>query len=221
MDIEQVRLDYAELLLADDPDAAVAKTRELLASGTDPLAFFQTVFTPAMQEIGDRFGRLEIFMPELMMAADSAKVVNEKVLKPLIAAHPGGTGAARGTVLIGSVLGDLHDIGKNMVALMLQVNGFDVIDAGVNVSPKAFIDRAREVNARFIGLSSLMTTSMPYMKEVVEMRDNLGRKDAFFVVVGGAPITPEYARQIGADGFGRDALEGVAQCIALVEGRAA
>ncbi len=218
-DIAQLQEEYVEVLLADDPDAAIARTREILEEGMAPLAFFQQIFTPAMQAVGDRFGRLEIFMPELMMAADSAKAVDEAVLKPLIAGNASGDESARGTMIIGSVLGDLHDIGKNMVALMLQVNGFDVIDMGVNVPPKAFIDRARETGAVIVGLSSLMTTSMPYMKEVIEMRDNLGLKDRFAVIVGGAPITAKYCEDIGADAFALDAIEGVRKCIELVNPR--
>jgi trimethylamine corrinoid protein len=214
----QLRADFAGLLLADDPDAAAAWAQDVIDKGMAPLSFFREVFTPAMQDVGDQFGRLDIFLPELMIAAMSAKIVDERVLRPRIA-QTGSAGLGRGTVLIGSVLGDLHDIGKNMVALMLQVNGFDVVDLGVNVPPKTFIDRARESGVVIVGLSSLMTTSMPYMKEVIEMRDHLGLKGKFFVVVGGAPITPRYSQEIGADGFGRDALEGVAQCIALVGGR--
>ena len=218
-DMIELRSKFTELLLADDPDTAVAWVRATLADELDPLVFFREVFTPAMQDIGDQFGRLDIFLPELMASADAAKAVDEQVLRSLIGRRTTTGKGARGTVLIGSVLGDLHDIGKNMVALMLQVNGFDVIDLGVNVHPKTFIDRARETDAVIVGISSLMTTSMPYMTEVIQMRDNLGLKDKFFVVVGGAPITPQYSLQIGADGFGRDAVEGVAQCIALVEGR--
>lgn len=218
-DLNELRSKFTELLLADDPDTAVAWARTTIEAGVDPMIFFKEIFTPAMQDIGDQFGRLEIFLPELVSSADSAKAVDEQVLKSLIGRRAATGKGSRGTVLIGSVLGDLHDIGKNMVALMLQVNGFDVIDLGVNVPPKAFIDRARETNAAIVGLSSLMTTSMPYMTEVIQMRDSLGLKDKFFVVVGGAPITPQYSAQIGADGFGRDAVEGVAQCIALVESR--
>ena len=217
-DLSQLRGAFVDLLLADDPDAAVAWTQTALDQGMEALSFYREVFTPAMQEVGDRFGRLDIFLAELMMAADSAKAVDQRVLRALLAQGAGGS-ASRGIVLIGSMLGDLHDIGKNMVALMLQVNGFDVVDLGVNVHPKTFIDRARETGAVIVGLSSLMTTSMPYMKEAIEMRDNLGLKGQFYVVVGGAPITPRYCQEIGADGFGRDAIEGVAQCIALVEGR--
>ncbi len=104
-----------------------------------------------------------------------------------------------------------------MVALMLQVNGFDVIDMGINVPPKEALNRARDEGADILGLSSLMTTSMPYMKECVEMRDGFGLKDQFSIIVGGAPITAEYAAEIGADSFGKDAIEAVEKCLALLD----
>jgi 5-methyltetrahydrofolate--homocysteine methyltransferase len=183
-----------------------------------PLDFFREVFSPAMAQIGGRFGRLEIFMPELVTSAEVAKEVSEQVIQPLVSEGDGGS-LKRGKVLIASVKGDMHDIGKNMVVLMLSVNGFDVIDMGVDVGPREIIDRARETNADIVGLSSLMTTSMPYMKEVVELVEGFGLKDDFAVIVGGAPITPEYSEQIGADAFGRDAIEAVDKCVALVETR--
>ena len=170
-----------------------------------------------MASVGDRFGRLEIFLPELMDAADKAKAVSEQVVQPGLTLSNSGVNTSRGKVVIGSVKGDLHDIGKNMVSLMLQVNGFDVIDMGIDVPPRDMISRAKEVDADIIGLSSLMTTSMPYMKEAVELRDGFGLKGKIKIIVGGAPITPEYSQQIGADAFGRNAVEGVQRCIELVE----
>jgi methanogenic corrinoid protein MtbC1 len=104
-----------------------------------------------------------------------------------------------------------------MVALMLQVNGFDVIDMGVNVGSRAILDRAVEVKANIIGLSALMTTSTPYMKEVVDMLKGLGLRERFAVIVGGAPLTPAYAREIGADAYGENAADAVAQCLALMD----
>jgi trimethylamine corrinoid protein len=182
-----------------------------------PLVYFNEVFTPAMAEVGDKFGRLEIFLPELIEAAERAQAVSGEVVKPALAEEQRDVSTSRGTVVICSVQGDLHDIGKNMVALMLQVNGFEVIDLGINVGPRDVLDRAKEIGADIVALSSLMTTSMPYMKETVELRDGFGLRDQFKVIVGGAPITPEYSTQIGADAFGRDAVHGVAQCIALMD----
>jgi len=216
--LKSLQADLTELLLGDDSDAAFSWSQKTLQEGTSPLDFFDEVFTPAMAAVGDKFGRLEIFLPELIDAAERAKAISEKIIKPLLA-EEGGGGESRGKIVICSVQGDLHDIGKNMVALMLQVNGFDVVDLGIDVPVRTVLDRAREENADIVGLSSLMTTSMPYMKEVVELRDGFGLKEEFAVIVGGAPITPDYSAQIGADAFGRDAIEGVKECIALMKTR--
>jgi trimethylamine corrinoid protein len=218
---DDLKAELARRLLANDTEACIAWTEDVLRSGVGPLVFFNEVFTPAMAAIGDKFGCLEIFLPELMDAADRAKAISDQVLKPRLAEQGSGGGEPRGKVVICSVQGDLHDIGKNMVALMLQVNSFDVVDLGINVSPREALARAKEVGADILGLSSLMTTSMPYMKECVALRDGLGLKEAFAVVVGGAPITDKYCQEIGADEYGQDAIEAVHKCIALMETRRA
>ena len=207
---------FGELLLGQDPEAPVDWANEMLENEVSTLQFFQRVFTPAMVEVGDKFGRLDIFLPELIDAAERAKAVSEKVVKPRLAEERSDVSTSRGTVLICSVQGDLHDIGKNMVALMLEVNGFEVVDLGIDVAPREVLDRAREIGADIVALSSLMTTSMPYMKETVDLRDGFGLKEQFKVIVGGAPITPEYSAQIGADAFGENAAQGVAECIHLM-----
>jgi methylmalonyl-CoA mutase cobalamin-binding domain/chain len=215
-DFLALKESFAALLLDDDGEAPASWARETLEDGVTALDFFQKVFTPAMVEVGDKFGRLDIFLPELIEAAERAKAVSEEVIKPTLAEEQSKVSTSHGTVLICSVQGDLHDIGKNMVALMLQVNGFDVIDIGIDVPPREIVERAQEVEADIVALSSLMTTSMPYMKETVELRDGFGLKDQFKIIVGGAPITPEYSAQIGADGFGKDAAQSVAECMALM-----
>jgi trimethylamine corrinoid protein len=217
-EFEALQFELTELLLGDDSDAPFTWSQNALQEGIGPLDFFNHVFTPAIAAVGDKFGRLDIFLPELIDAAERAKGISEQLVKPLLA-EQGGGGEPRGKVVICSVQGDLHDIGKNMVALMLQVNGFDVVDLGVDVPVRTVLNRAREENADIVGLSSLMTTSMPYMKEVIELRDGFGLKEEFAVIVGGAPITPEYSAQIGADAFGRDAIEAVNECIALMKAR--
>jgi methylmalonyl-CoA mutase cobalamin-binding domain/chain len=213
---QQERTELEGHFLGEDPQAALVYTQEVLDGGVEALTFFDEIFSPAMEAVGDKFGRLDIFLPELIEAAERAKAVSDQILKPIFA-ESGGGGEARGKVAICSVQGDLHDIGKNMVALMLQVNGFDVIDLGINVPPKEALNRARDEEADILGLSSLMTTSMPYMKECVEMRDGFGMKDQFSVIVGGAPITAGYAADIGADAFGKDAIQAVEQCLALMD----
>ena len=182
-----------------------------------PLDFFNQIFNPAMASVGDKFGRLDIFLPELMDAAEIAKTVSEDIVQPRLAVSNADVSPVRGKVVLCSVEGYLHDIGKNMVKLMIQVIGFEVIDLGIDVPPRDVLNRAREVGTDIIGLSSLMTNSMPYMKETVELHDSFGMKGKFKVIVGGVPIMPEYSRQIGADAFGRNAVEGVQKCLELVK----
>lgn len=216
-DFAEKQAEFGELLLGDDAEVPIAWARKTLKEGVSALDFFNQIFTPAMKAIGDKFGKLEIFLPELIDSAERAKAVSSQVLQPVFAESGEGGGEAKGTIVICTVKGDLHDIGKNMVALMLQVNGFEVIDFGINIPPKEALAKAKEVGADILGLSSLMTTSMPYMKECVEMRDGFGMKDEFAVIVGGAPITSEYAAEISADAFGRDAVEAVEKCLALMD----
>lgn len=216
-DVTALQDRFVALLLGDDSEAPISWARETLQGGLPALDFFQQVFTPAMVEVGDKFGRLDIFLPELIDAAERATAVSAEVIKPTLAVEEEGpVSTTRGTVLICSVQGDLHDIGKNMVALMLQVNGFEVIDMGIDVPPRDIVERARAVEADIVALSALMTTSMPYMKETVELRDGFGLKDQFKIIVGGAPITPEYSVEIGADAFGKNAVHGVAACIGMM-----
>jgi methylmalonyl-CoA mutase cobalamin-binding domain/chain len=213
--------EMVEVLLEADPDAPVSWTKEVLDDGMEATVFFNDVFTPAMMAVGDKFGRLEIFLPELMDSAERAQAISKEVLEPIFKAQGGDTQITRGKIVLCTVQGDLHDIGKNMVSLMLQVNGFEVVDMGINVPPRDALNKAREVNADILGLSALMTTSQPYMKECVELRDGLGLKDKFSIIVGGAPITAEYTAKIGADAFGKSAVEAVEKCKWLMDQRRA
>lgn len=216
--LNELQNEFVIMLLEENnTELIIAWTREVLEKGTAPLDFFDKVFTPGMAEIGEKFSRLDIFLPELMDAAEKAKAISDQVLTPLLIDNTTSDSLNRGKVIIASVKGDLHDIGKNMVSLMLQVNGFDVIDMGVNVAPRDIIEKAKGENVDIVGLSSLMTTSMPYMKEVVELRDGFGLKNEFSIIVGGAPITREYSEGIGADAFGHDAVEAVQKCLLLLD----
>ena len=216
-DYEKMQAVLTDLLLGDDPQAGKAWAEQVLEGEIGVTDFFNFVFTPAMAAVGNKFGRMEIFLPELMDAADRAKAISDEVLQPMLTASGSEQEMMRGKIVIASVKGDLHDIGKNMVVLMLRVNGFEVVDMGVDVPPREILEKAKEVKADIIGLSSLMTTSMPYMKECVELRDGFGFKDNFAVIVGGAPITAEYSAEIGADAFGKSAVEAVERCLALLD----
>lgn len=216
-DYEKLQGELSKLLLGEDPDAGKAWAEEVLKGDIGITDFFNLVFTPAMAAVGDKFGRMEIFLPELMDAADRAQTISDEVIQPMLAASGSDQELIRGKIVMASVKGDLHDIGKNMVVLMLRVNGFEVFDMGVDVAPRDILDKAKEVEADIVGLSSLMTTSMPYMKECVELRNGFGLKGDFTVIVGGAPITAEYTAEIGADAFGKNAIEAVERCLALLD----
>ena len=201
-----------------DPAQGVAMARDALAQGLAPLDFFKGVIEPELAEVGDRFSRLEIFLPELMRAGAVVKAMQTQVLEPAIKTS-GGPSFSEGTVVIGTSQGDIHDIGKNMVSLMLQVNGFKVVDLGTNITPKAFIEAARRENADIIAMSSLLTPSMPYIRDTVQLVDGLGLRERFLLVAGGAPVTREWAASIGLDGFGEDAVEAVDVCRGLMAKR--
>lgn len=219
MNNEEIIHEFQGFLLRQREDDPARWVQAVLNNGMSALSFFNDIFTPAMTDVGEKFSRLEIFLPELMDAAETAKEVIVKVIEPIFADQKEGSKTTRGKVVLCSVRGDLHDIGKNMVSIMLQVNGFEVIDLGINVDSRTILTRAKEENADIVALSALMTTSMPYMKEVIELRDGFGSKDDFAIIVGGAPITPVFAQAIGADAFGDDAAEAVRECLAIMSRR--
>jgi methylmalonyl-CoA mutase cobalamin-binding domain/chain len=216
---DTLRREMSASLHKGDVKAGQETARRALDQGISPTSFFLEVIQPLMTETGRRFERLEIFLPELMKAAKVVKGVQSEVLEPALR-EGSMESAPRATVVIGACRGDIHDIGKNMVALMLHVNGFEVVDLGVDVSTQAFIDAARKHNAKIIGMSSLLTTSMPYMADLIERLKGLGLRDQFRVIVGGAPVTPAYAERIGADAYGSDAVQAVKLCEQLASGAA-
>jgi methylmalonyl-CoA mutase cobalamin-binding domain/chain len=187
--------------------------RGLVAEGTDVLAAID-VATAAMDEIGEKFAAFEVFLPDLMIAGEKMTRCMA-ILQPYIQATGDAKASAR--VVLGTVSGDLHDIGKNLVATMLTVAGFEVSDLGVNVPPLEFIKAAREHKADILALSSLMTNSLPYQKEVIDLLNEMGQRERYYVIVGGGPVTPEFARQIGADGWAENAAQAAGLCRQLIE----
>jgi corrinoid protein of di/trimethylamine methyltransferase len=176
--------------------------QEALSEGTDPLKILNEGMINAMEVVGEQFRKSEIFVPEMLVAARTMKKGIE-VLKPKLAA--GGGTASRGTCIIGTVRGDLHDIGKNLVALMLETAGFDVIDLGVDVSVETFMNTLKEhPDTKIVALSCLLTTTMTAMKETVAALRSSGMT-GFKLIVGGAPITEQFSDAIGADGYSADA----------------
>ena len=171
-------------------------TRKFLDEGKDPLEMI-AVLTETMNKIGELFARLEIFLPQLIFAGEALKAVVD-ILRPKIM-EAGEQRAPKGKVAIGVVKGDLHEIGKNIVKLMLETNGFEVKDLGYDVDSLTFIKEAEAMGADIIGVSSLMTTTMPRQKEIIELLKDKGIRDQYKVVIGGAPTGKEWADQIGAD----------------------
>lgn len=193
-------------------EEVVEITERLVSEGADVLAAID-VATRAMQEIGERFATFDIFLPDLMIAGEKMKRCMG-VLQPHIQAT--GEQRASGRVVLGTVSGDLHDIGKNLVATMLTVGGFEVTDLGVNVAPLDFVRAAREQRADIIALSSLMTASLPYQREVIDLLTEMGQRDRYYVIVGGGPVTPDFAGTIGADGWAENAAKAVGLCKTLM-----
>lgn len=195
-----------DAVLNGDQKTAVAVTQEALAEGRDPMELITKYMVPAMDEVGRRFECEEYFVPELLLSARAMKGSLE-LLRPLLAAS-GAEPAGR--VVIGTVKGDLHDIGKNLVASMLEGGGFEVIDLGADVAPERFIEAVREKNARIVALSALLTVTMPSMRKTIEALKDAGVREQVKVMVGGAPVTPQFAEEIGADGYGENATAAVA-----------
>ena len=188
-------------ILTGDAKNAEAITRDALAAGADPSELVSRYMTPAMDEVGRRFECNEYFVPELLIAARAMKVALGLMLPQLTA-----KGVQRaGRVVIGTVQGDLHDIGKNLVASLLEGGGFEVIDLGVDVPAEKFVAAVREKEGTILALSALLTTTMTKMKTVIDALTNAGLREKTKVIVGGAPITQQFANQIGADGFSDNA----------------
>lgn len=197
----------SEAILDGDEDLALEETDKLLADGVKPIDIFTDCVEPTLNHLGDQFSRLEVFLPDLIIAGDVVKEMQDKLL-PIMEAEQSET-STKGTGVICTVYGDLHDIGKNMVALMLQINGYDVIDLGEDVSPLTVVKKAEEIKADLVCLSGLMLPSLPYMDETIQqVRASSILKDTK-VMVGGGPVTQEWADKHGADGYSDDAMGAV------------
>ncbi|OVE77520.1 methyltransferase [bacterium F16] len=194
-----------DAVLSGNLKLATATVEEALNEGLDAKMMVDTYMIPAMDEVGSRFERNEFFVPELLIAARAMKGALD-ILKPKL--KESGAKSA-GTVAIGTVKGDLHDIGKNLVCSMLEGAGFEIIDLGVDVGPEKFVDAVQSQGAQVICLSALLTTTMPNMKTTIEALKDAGVREQVKVIIGGAPIPQQYADEIGADGYGDNANSAV------------
>jgi corrinoid protein of di/trimethylamine methyltransferase len=194
-------------LVDGDPDATLDGTRKALAAGIEPLAIIEGGLVPGMRIVGDKYASGEYFLPNLIVSASGMKQAMA-VLAPELAARRQEVKSA-GTVVIGTVRGDIHEIGKSLVATMLAANGFEVHDLGVDVPIDAFVERVKDTGANLVGLSALLTTTMHGQKGVIDALSKAGLRQQVKVMVGGAPVSRKWADDIGADGWAQDAVAAV------------
>ena len=202
-----------QAVIDGDAGAAAATTRRALADGLAPSRLVDEALIPAMDEAGRRFEAGEFFVPELLVAARALKA-SQALITPLLAGSPS---EARGRVAIGTVKGDMHDIGKNLVVALLQGGGFEVIDLGADVPPEKFVAAVTDQRADIIGLSALLTTTMLQMKHTVRALDEAGVRGSVKVMVGGAPVTQRFADDVGADGYADNAAAALALARRLMD----
>ncbi len=194
-------------LVDGDPEATVAGVRQAIAAGVEPLAIIDGALVAGMRIVGDKYASGEYFLPNLIVAASGMKQAMA-LLEPELKARRQERRSA-GTVVIGTVRGDIHEIGKSLVATMLAANGFEVHDLGVDVPVETFVSRVKESGANLVGLSALLTTTMHGQKDVIEALSRAGLRQQVKVMVGGAPVTRTWADGIGADGWAQDAVSAV------------
>jgi trimethylamine corrinoid protein len=204
MQKEQILENLTTSIVDGDEIMAVENARAALEVQMDPLEAVEQGLTKGMDVIGEQFGSGDVFLPELLMAANAFKAAMD-ILKPELETQNKQT-EHRGTVLIGTVKGDVHNIGKDIVRTVLDTKGFNVVDMGVDNDALTIIQEAEKVQADVIALSCLMTTTMPAQKEFIETLEEMDLRDKYFVIVGGGPVTQEWADEINADGYGEFAV---------------
>jgi trimethylamine corrinoid protein len=208
---EKILEGLGEAVRNFDDDQARRLAEEAVETGIDPVEALEEGLAKALREVGDRFGNGEAFITELIAAAQAmeagAEVLNEEI------ARRGASRKSVGRFLIGTVEGDIHSIGKNIVTTMLRASGFEVFDLGVDVPTEAFVEKVRELKPDILGLSALMTTTMTNQREVIDALQEAGLREDIKVIVGGAPVTEEWTSEIGADACGLDA--GIAVQVAM------
>jgi corrinoid protein of di/trimethylamine methyltransferase len=197
-----------QAVIDGDAPQAAALAQRALDTGVAPLAAIEEGLVPGLSWVGEEFGRGELFLPDMMLAARAMERAMA-ILEPELQAQSAQRHVV-GRVVIGTVEGDIHEIGKNLVGMMLSTSGFEVHDLGVNVAPGRFLEAAREHDADIVGVSALLTTTMAGQRTVVEAMAAAGLRDRVKVIVGGAPASDSWAKEIGADGYSEDAIGAVA-----------
>jgi methylmalonyl-CoA mutase cobalamin-binding domain/chain len=203
-------------IIAGDIEGVADLGKKAIDDGLDPELILEEGGAKGLEIVGEKFEKLEMFLPEMLAASEAMKALNDVVLPHLketkLAKKRGGA-----IVVFGTVYGDLHDMGKNITATQLSLNGYEVVDLGTNVSVKEFLKAAEDRGAKIIAMSSLMTTSRYYQKDMVDHLVKVGKRDSHHVIVGGGVVNEDWALEIGADGYGRVATDAVTVCDALLE----
>jgi dimethylamine corrinoid protein len=203
-----------QAVIRADDEAVESTANEALRNGIDPVRAIDEGLASGLREVGERFGRLELFLSDMMLSAE-AMTRGVNILKAAISEKKEVIRSR--TVVIGTVSGDIHDIGKNIVSALLTANGYDVHDLGTDVSAEKFMLKAKETHADAIGLSALLSTTMPAQAEVIRRLAETGQRQMFKVIIGGAPVSEDWAKKIGADAFGKHASDAVAKLNELLQ----
>jgi corrinoid protein of di/trimethylamine methyltransferase len=204
---EKIIEEAKQLIIQQNKDAAAKLAEKVISEGGAPIELLNQGFIPGINQVGDLFGRGELFLPELIKAADTMKTVTDIINEAIADSQEKQESPAK--VVIATVKGDVHDIGKAIVVSLMRANGFTVYDLGRDVETDKIIEEAEKVDADIIGTSALLTTTMPRQKEIEEALKSAGLRDRIKTVVGGAPVTPRWAARIGADAYAEDAQDGV------------
>lgn len=212
---KKITQDLIEALKNGQTDQAKTLTNLALEQGMEPLAIIDTILVPTLTDVGRRFQDFEIFLPELMMAGEAAEAITAIVEKTTLDA--GQPSLNKGTVILGQVEGDMHDIGRNIVSTLLKSHGYKVVDLGRNVPASAFLDAAEKEQADIVALSALMTTTLPAQKRTINLFSEVRKREDFYIIVGGGAVSQEWATEIGSDGYSKDAAGAVELCKNLMK----
>ena len=207
------KLDAA--LRQGNPDEAESLAKAMLESGIEPFTLVQEALVPTLTDVGQKFQNFEIYLPELMMAGEAAERVTTLLEGMMLKA--GKPSVSVGTIILGQVEGDIHDIGRNIVGILLKSHGFKVIDLGRDVAASAFLDAAQKEKADIIGLSALMTTALPAQRRTIHLFDEIGVRSQYKLIIGGGATNQGWASEIGADGYAPDAASAVDLCKMLMD----
>jgi len=207
----------AELVAEGEDVEAIELVEKAIADGVNPMDLLTEGASKGMDIISEAYNAGEAYLPELVLAGDAMTAVIEIIFREM--SVDDAASVKQGTIVIGQAKGDVHDIGKNVVGALLAVNGFEVHDLGIDVEVKSFFEKAIAVDADIIAMSTLLTTSLPYMGDTMRYITDTGNRERFFFIVGGGPVTPEFAKDLGADGWARNAFDCVDLCKMLMDGK--